>query len=90
MNAAYRILEHKIILFILKYFKPDPQAKILELKDIKRNKDTIFIFGSGYSINEISDYEWATIRETGDSIAFNCFSCLRDLYYLTLYFEDIL
>ena len=37
-----------------------------------RKSDTIFIFGSGYSINDISDDEWA-LFESHDTMSFNWF-----------------
>ena len=36
-------------------------------------KDTLFIFGSGYSINDISDKDWKKIRKTADTLSFNYF-----------------
>jgi len=39
----------------------------------KRLKDTLFIFGSGYSINDICKSDWEEIRNIGDTMAFNMF-----------------
>lgn len=39
----------------------------------KRSKDRIFIFGSSYSLNNISDDEWVNMREQGDTMSFNMF-----------------
>lgn len=42
-------------------------------KNLSITKDTLFVFGSGYSINDISDQEWKLIRKKGDTFAFNTF-----------------
>ncbi len=46
----------------------------ITMADVKSKKtsDTIFVFGSGYSINRVKDTEWDIIRKH-DSIAFNWF-----------------
>ena len=48
-----------------------------------KNKDRVFIFGSGYSLNEISPEGWDKIRSQGDTMSFNKFfySTFIDLDY---------
>ncbi len=58
--------------FKLMYVGAQFGAKVVSgnpLKSIKKS-DTLFILGSGSSINTLSDTEWASIREA-DSIGFN-------------------
>ena len=47
-------------------------GKQFELKNIKRSSDTIFILGCGASINDLTESDWAIIRQH-DSIGVNYF-----------------
>lgn len=48
-------------------------VKEIKLDQIKKNNKIIFIFGSGYSINNITLKEWEDIKNVGDSLSFNFF-----------------
>lgn len=50
-------------------------ANIIEVEMIKKgiDKDTIFILGSGYSINDITKEEWKKMEVVGDTLSFNYF-----------------
>jgi len=56
-------------IFLCFYFKKYGYEK----NNTKLKKDKIFIFGSSWSINEISDYEWSHIRKEGDTMSLNAF-----------------
>ena len=51
------------------------EANIIDIEDIKksRRKDTIFIMGCGYSINDITKEEWQHFVDVGDIFTFNKF-----------------
>ena len=51
------------------------EANIIDIEDIKksRHKDTIFIMGSGYSVNDITKEEWQHIVDVGDTLSLNYF-----------------
>jgi len=79
----------RAILYILRFCSPrnnflDWFGKLLRLRsngytvkiqDIKqhRYKDTIFIMGCGYSINDITETEWERMASDGDILSFNEF-----------------
>jgi len=71
----YLFFESNIIYYISKYFKLKSSANELNFKDIISNvkKDTVFIMGSGYSINDISSIEWKNMKKRGDIFSFNHF-----------------
>ncbi|QSZ67860.1 hypothetical protein RJ40_10300 [Methanofollis aquaemaris] len=50
-------------------------ANVMTLEQIRDGikKDTIFIFGSGFSINSITPAEFETISNIGDTLSFNYF-----------------
>ena len=63
------------------------EQEILE----SRASDTVFVFGSGYSINDISDEEWTEISRF-DTISFRDFprqSFIRAGYHLTAEVDDL-
>ena len=69
------MIKSNIIYYTSKILKLNPEAKIIDVEDIKkgRRKDTIFIMGSGYSINDITKEEWQHIVDVGDTFSFNYF-----------------
>nr|WP_319540003.1 hypothetical protein [uncultured Methanospirillum sp.] len=63
-----------LTLFLLvKIFKIKSQADELEPSSIIPNHDTMFILGSGYSINSISQPEWEKMCKNGDTMSLNFF-----------------
>jgi len=63
-------IESYILFFIIKHEKNfDEKYKIKSSKD----KDILFIFGSGSSLKNISDNEWTLIENHSDTMAFNDF-----------------
>jgi len=42
-------------------------------KHYSPKKNRLYIFGSGWSLNEISKKEWASIEKSGDTMGFNAF-----------------
>lgn len=69
----YQLSETATLYYISKILKLNSGAVVLESKDIRRAKDTVFVMGSGYSIAGISEQEWSHFRETGDILGFNWF-----------------
>jgi len=70
-----RMVNSKILYYISKILKLKSEANVTDIEDIKksRRKDTIFIMGSGYSINDITKEEWQHIIDVGDTLSFNYF-----------------
>ena len=68
-------IEPTVLYYTSKILKLKSEANIADIEDIKksRRKDTIFIMGCGYSINDITREEWQHIVEDGDTLAFNEF-----------------
>lgn len=59
-----------MINFILMKIFVCRQLRFFKLKSISKNSDTVFILGSGYSVNDLTDKNWNEIRENY-SIGFN-------------------
>ena len=70
-----REVEPNVLYYTRKILKLKSEANVIDIEDIKRGwrKDTIFIMGSGYSINDITKEEWQHIIDVGDTLAFNDF-----------------
>lgn len=69
-------LNSKILYYTSRMQKLKSESKITDVEDIKRRcqrKDTIFIMGCGYSINDITKEKWRHIVEVGDIFSFNEF-----------------
>jgi len=68
-------IEPTVLYYTSKILKLKSEANVIDVEDIKRGrrKDTIFIMGSGYSINDITKEEWQHIVDVGDTLAFNEF-----------------
>lgn len=68
-------LNSKILHSTSKILRLKSEANVIDVEDIKKGKrkDTIFIMGSGYSINDITKEEWQHIEEVGDTLSFNYF-----------------
>jgi hypothetical protein len=77
VKKFYRYSETTVVYMIitaLDYFEVlNHGATEIEVDDVKRNSDTLFIMGSGGSINDISESDRRTLVETGDVLAFNYF-----------------
>ena len=69
------IINAKVLYYTSKILKLKSKANIIDIEDIKkgRHKDTIFIMGSGYSINDITKEEWQHMEDAGDIFSFNYF-----------------
>ena len=69
------IINSKILYYTSKILKLKSEANVTDIEDIKRRqrKDTIFIMGSGYSVNNITKEEWQHISGVGDALSFNYF-----------------
>jgi hypothetical protein len=63
------------VYFSIFYFKIKKRGFSWGQKNKKTSKSRLYIFGSGYSLNSISDMQWRKIRNTGDTLSFN------DFYY---------
>jgi len=50
-------------------------CSLTSIEDIhsRITKDTVFIFGSGYSVNNISNNKFSKMRNIGDTLGFNYF-----------------
>ena len=68
-------IEPTVLYYTSKILKLNSGANIIDVEDIKkgRRKDTIFIMGSGYSINDITREEWQHFVDVGDIFSFNYF-----------------
>lgn len=73
LKNLYGYLEKKLLFVLIQLLDPDHGATERRLEDLERNSDTLFIMGSGASVNEISDAGWETMDETGDVLSFNYF-----------------
>ena len=69
------MVNSKILYYISKILKLKSEANVTDIENIKtsRRKDTIFIMGSGYSINDITREEWQHFIDVGDILSFNYF-----------------
>ena len=69
------MIKSNIIYYTSKLLKLKSEANVMNIENIKkrRRKDTIFIMGSGYSINDITREEWQHFVDVGDTLAFNDF-----------------
>ena len=65
----------KILYYTSRMLRLKSEANVTDREDIKkgRRKDTIFIMGSGYSVNDITKEEWQHIVDVGDTLSFNYF-----------------
>lgn len=68
-------VEPNVLYYTSKILKLQSDANIMDIEDIKKSrcKDTIFIMGSGYSINDITREEWQHMEDAGDIFSFNYF-----------------
>lgn len=73
--SLIQIVNSKIIYYTSKILKLKSEANVTDIEDIKksRRKDTIFIMGSGYSINDITKEEWQRFVDVGAIFSFNYF-----------------
>lgn len=46
---------------------------LLDINEIKRTSETVFVMGSGYSINSIDKSEWINFKKQGEILSFNLF-----------------
>jgi len=46
-------------------------SKFNWIREFHSQKERLFVFGSGWSLNEISDDQWSKIRNSGDTMGFN-------------------
>ena len=70
-----QMVKSNVVYYISKILKLKSEANVTDIEDIKkgRRKDTIFIMGSGYSINDITREEWQHFVDVGDILSFNYF-----------------
>jgi hypothetical protein len=77
LRVKYLFFENKIIqslfLFLSKIKTIDPKAEVLNPTEVKIRSDTVFVMGSGYSINDISDKHWKQMIDFGEFLSFNNF-----------------
>ena len=75
LRYLIEIANPKILYYTSKILKLKSEANIADIENIKRGrrKDTIFIMGSGYSINDITKEEWQHFIDVGDILSFNYF-----------------
>lgn len=68
-------IEPRLLSFLAKTLRLPSGANTVDIEDLRRarQKDTVFVMGSGYSINSISESQWAHIAHTGDVFSFNYF-----------------
>lgn len=59
--------------FSVFYFKEKKIGFDWVKKHRKSGNERIYIFGSGYSLNDLSKKDWNSIRSTGDTLSFNEF-----------------
>ena len=73
--SLIQIVNSKILYYTSKILKLKSEANVTDIEDIKksRRKDTIFIMGSGYSINDITREEWQHFVDIGDILSLNYF-----------------
>lgn len=70
---TYTFSESYLLYHLTRSSLVDHSGPEYSLTDIDRDSDTVIIFGSGYSINDISDEEWDKIDENADTFSFNHF-----------------
>ena len=78
VGYCYRLIvkvRSNVLYYTSKILKLKSEANIADIEEIKksRHKDTFFIMGSGYSINDITKEEWQHIVDVGDVLSFNYF-----------------
>jgi hypothetical protein len=75
IRQRMQTIEPGLLSCIVRALKLRPEANVIDIEDIRisRSKDTVFIMGCGYSVNDISDKEWSDISNTGDVFSFNLF-----------------
>ena len=75
LRHLIEIVNSKILYYTSKILKLKSEANVTDVEDIKRGrrKDTSFIMGSGYSINDITREEWQHFVDIGDILSFNYF-----------------
>ncbi|MBN1152807.1 MAG: hypothetical protein JXA58_06300 [Dehalococcoidia bacterium] len=68
-------VEPTFLLLIARLQRRTTDAGVVPLARARgaRTKDTVFIMGSGYSINDLRPADWQHIRDTGDVFSFNHF-----------------
>ena len=75
LRYLIQMVNANVLYYTSKILKLKSEANVTDIEDIKRwrCKDTIFIMGSGYSINDITREEWRHIVDVGDIFSFNDF-----------------
>ena len=53
---------------------------LIGLGEFHSQKERLYVLGSGWSLNEISDDQWSKIRNFGDTIGFNDIFRLQNTY----------
>lgn len=82
------IFESFLIFIIDKFFNLKKKKSYLLIN--KKKNERVFIFGSGYSLNNITQYEWDLMEKSGDTFSFNDFIKSRFIridYHLIREFE---
>lgn len=75
IRQRMQTIEPRFLSFLVQIFRLSSEANILDIEDIRmsRVKDTVYIMGCGYSINDITGKEWDYINRNGDVFSFNNF-----------------
>lgn len=73
LQSTYQFSETRVLYELSRRGVFDSGFVDVPVSDIRTSSDTVIILGSGSSINDISDEEWAAIADTADTMAFNHF-----------------
>lgn len=70
---GYTFLESYALYQLTRLPIVEPSGHLVDLDAFDRGRDTVFIMGSGGSVNDISDDDWGLIQEGADTLSFNYF-----------------
>lgn len=73
LGKLYIYSEAKLVYWLRHLLDADHGGTEVGIEDLPRESDTLFVMGSGGSVNDISDAEWEKMERIGDVLSFNYF-----------------
>jgi hypothetical protein len=71
--VIHGFIESTVLYWLYRVLRPDHWATEQSFDEMARSAETLFVMGSGASVNEITDEQWQHIEDVGDVMSFNYF-----------------